>query len=1265
MLLFDELHTEKGKLLIPSPCDEEWTEILQHISKNKSLYCIVPCQDTTLELFKSWGYSGMEDIFGNKGIPISEYLIEKEYLEKALPRPSATVRVPEAPKPKSLEQAGASLEQKIAPELGGEGAESRWVTVRPRGPGTEGQPVKIMKWGSHWIGIRGMGGKAVGMKFSKIRTKEEWQKAREEAAKKEFEEKTKGKSMEEIEQIRKEQEELWRVKNAKVKELEAKKNESLAEIYKQPVALLEVMPKEAFNDLRIRAKNLVDEKYRKYRITKNIDELRTLAKSMPDSPERDKKLEELIIKEHGSKSDNDLKEILKVVKVQIVSENPVDIRKFVEGIKTKTKAEINQLKARISERVANNDKNELGVSPASTDDVAEKGVDIADKMEDVINKEPKKLKMREIKDVDYYLGKKLEDMTSDELNGILSIFNNIKTAKSEITALTTSKSVENYDLESIIEEYSPNEAEATAMLEAEKEIISPEQLKKYGIEREKLEQANIIKPGDSDILRKHLDNYHEILATNLYTQLSPRDTSVMMEIEDSAKTEINNLLYGGGLTGELEGLEVKTINQDFVNLFGIAGTARAVAFYLKEMGRDKQMLEILSNRIDSRLIPDLQDIIDKAQSYHSEVKKFKEDRDSGILPINQSRLGGYVAKNNGKAIRNLTQAAGSIEARSMLYFALQSDTKDNISLNLGGNILVGEDKLSNLGLNKGDVNWRLGGEKGKDIIVTLNKENIKNIFDKIQSHAIKRDEGVARIKNYKDIPDKNWFPKDFKFKDAETGKEYPLTDDQRRACAFVKYRRNAVIDYGTGMGKEAICYALHAQERESNPSQKTLIITEPLGSGAAITRHAKGGKACMPNEEIHAVTTSDQLDKALEKVKNGGVVTLGYRILAINLAKLKEAGFHTMLADEAHHAISGIKESDEASQQGRAIRELRTKINQAVMLTATPLRNNMIEVAKLINLATPEALDIKEFRQKFSRANLGTVAGDEVFQEMLRRELDNYYIFGRQKEGFPDKKRHEMYINWNNDQVFAMKEAEKEYDVDKISDNVHVRRAAATNWRQKIRNILGNIDYRKNQAVQEMIDVIKTGKHKDFTLAENEPLLFYVQFNKARDTLKEALEANFGKDSVGLIDGELKGKKKLEFISKIQNREKDAPRFVIATPSGQESINLHRGIGKAVWWELPDTYAKQMQGEGRINRYLSHFKENHFLVIRSHHPVSQSIQNFLEDKETLTGLLGDAKNNPNDDNLKIEDAKGYMHPDINPQIKADNEKRGFELEVKA
>jgi superfamily II DNA or RNA helicase len=293
----------------------------------------------------------------------------------------------------------------------------------------------------------------------------------------------------------------------------------------------------------------------------------------------------------------------------------------------------------------------------------------------------------------------------------------------------------------------------------------------------------------------------------------------------------------------------------------------------------------------------------------------------------------------------------------------------------------------------------------------------------------------------------------------------------------------------------------------------------------------------------------------------------------------------------------------------------------AMMLTATPIQNNLIELYNLINLIKPGLLGTM---QNFEEEYIGDAQGRVLLHaQRLQRLLQQVLIRNRRAETglkFPDRKvethrvkaspgeyaLHHAVSNFiRNYKAFfeshlALMVLEREVassapalakTLDNMAQKVHDPEV-----RLQMEELKHQADsIKRNAKVNLIVDIAKGTKEK---------MIVFTQFRETQELLSRRLQQE-GVENVK-FHGQLTAGRRRKALEEFRGTGKKAPQVLVATDSGSEGLNL-QFCHVLVNYDLPWNPMRVEQRIGRVHR----IGQEHNNVVILNLSVADTIEDYV------------------------------------------------------
>ncbi len=1119
-----------------------------------------------------------------------------------------------------------------------EGRPYRWVTVHPWGDGREGVPIKLILWKRDkktgkevWVSVRGFGGHGTHLTFTDLKSKQQSAELAQKKKTEEWKKKTEGLSKEQIEALKKEEKTTYVAKQIKHTELTTETIKQIGEVTGLKVDE-NVLTEGDILKFNKALKDYFPKNKEKLQIKENISDLSKLAEEK-DSLERDKKLRELIIKEHGiAENSSDFENALRVAKSQINDINKIDLLKIAPTLR-KQQSVIKMIKEDVEAVIMGKELDAICKDRQVDKELLDQGIGVLDK--DKAQKLAKSLitarekRARELKD----LGIEMDKISVEQAEALFPILSSYEKSKKDIKKLTDIGDVRNYDFNIIGVMADPEDIKALQT----KELTPTEEedLSKRGISVEGLQKQNIINDDNRQkILQKHLNDYEEALNIRFYDEADPSLVNIATNMKDGAQLALNDVIYEQ--TGNQASFDPETIE-----LLGIEGTCQMTAEFIKQKGGEllDNTIAWLNENVPKVNVSDIENALEKAQAITDKIRDWMATSSYAAGGAFYTKgLASFAAKENLKRASILGLTAGKVQARASLLKHLTSARRETLNIPLGDSLTAVQVRMKRLGLNPGEFKI---SKQDKQYSINLDHDGMAKILKTTSFKQLKYDKELQAIKNGA-RNEKGWKPKGFSIKN-DKGEEGELFPVQQSAIRFASHIENGVIVSGTGTGKTAIACGIHAKFRQDGRVKKTLYTT-PSGGGRMLQDVETRAKQHLPGEDIYTIKTSKDIEKIRGFAgKDQGMLVISQDVLKNPkmMEEINKIKFDLHLIDESHKVISPGAIPSQRSEAARAISE---KIPYKFALTADPIRNDLKDLAYMINLTNGDkTINIPDIERRYRTVNQGLDVSIENLSRQLQREVSPYVFNG----GSASVEKHfdKVTITPSEHQVTRMRDIEDKYLKSKTKKDTKKGASAAMERRFSLRNIRNDEDWKTNAKITKAVDILKNGLegNTDWNLKAEDQVVFFVQNNTTVASLKDALESNFGKEAYGIINDQIYGNARSKLINNFNTKK--GPRFLILMPTAHQGISLHHGSQHGIIIGNPDTWANYDQMIGRIAREgsSSGYKDAYYVHLEDTTPLESREKSILENKKKITDAVGIPGSWPHDDKQSFDDAQYYSN----------------------
>lgn len=347
-----------------------------------------------------------------------------------------------------------------------------------------------------------------------------------------------------------------------------------------------------------------------------------------------------------------------------------------------------------------------------------------------------------------------------------------------------------------------------------------------------------------------------------------------------------------------------------------------------------------------------------------------------------------------------------------------------------------------------------------------------------------------------------------------------------------------------GLGKTVQLLACLDKARVENPEQKFLVLAPTSVVGNWVNEAAR----FAPQLRTRAVTATAKKAGAgiIEQIGDAQLVVTSYTIFRLAFEEFEQAGFSVMILDEAqqikNHASKGYK-------QARQI-----DVPCKLVVTGTPMENNLLELWALVSLAAPGLLGgLKAFKENYDKP---IADGDSARLARLKKRLRPFVLRRTKEQVVPE--------------LPAKTEQVLEVELEPAHRKAYDRRFQRV--RQEVLGLVQDVDSNRFKILQSLTllrqlaldpSLVDEGNGPSAKLemlremiadavAEGHKVLIFSQFTSFLRKAKD-VAAELGIEH-GYLDGGTSGPKRKELIDGFSSG--DFPLFFISLKSGGFGINL-------------------------------------------------------------------------------------------------------------
>lgn len=401
---------------------------------------------------------------------------------------------------------------------------------------------------------------------------------------------------------------------------------------------------------------------------------------------------------------------------------------------------------------------------------------------------------------------------------------------------------------------------------------------------------------------------------------------------------------------------------------------------------------------------------------------------------------------------------------------------------------------------------------------------------------------------------------------------------QEQGAAWLNFLRThslgGVLADDMGLGKTVQLLAGLEQARTEDPEQRFLVIAPTSVVGNWVNEATR----FTPQMRVQSITSTAKKTglSILEQIGDAQLVVTSYAIFRLSFEEFEEAGFSVLILDEAqqlkNHTSKGYKQARQLS------------VPCKLVVTGTPMENNLMELWALVSLAAPGLLGgQKAFKDNYQKQ---IADGDSERLQRLKKRLRPFVLRRTKEQVVPE-------LPAKTEQVL---EVELEPGHRKAYDRRFQR------VRQEILGLVDDVDSNRFKILQSLTllrqlaldpSLVDEGNAPSAKLemlrelmadavAEGHKILVFSQFTsflgKARD-----IAAELGIDH-GYLDGATSAPKRKEMIDGFSDGQ--FPVFFISLKSGGFGINLTTAdycILLDPWWN-PAAEAQAIDRAHRIGQ---------------------------------------------------------------------------------
>ncbi|RKS18002.1 helicase-like protein [Arthrobacter sp. AG1021] len=401
---------------------------------------------------------------------------------------------------------------------------------------------------------------------------------------------------------------------------------------------------------------------------------------------------------------------------------------------------------------------------------------------------------------------------------------------------------------------------------------------------------------------------------------------------------------------------------------------------------------------------------------------------------------------------------------------------------------------------------------------------------------------------------------------------------QEQGAAWLNFLRThslgGVLADDMGLGKTVQLLAGLEQARTQNPEQKFLVIAPTSVVGNWVNEAHR----FTPQMRVQSITsTAKKAGKSIvEQIGDAQLVVTSYAIFRLSFEEFEDAGFSVLILDEAqqlkNHTSKGYKQARQLS------------VPCKLVVTGTPMENNLMELWALVSLAAPGLLGgQKAFKDNYQKQ---ISDGDSERLERLKKRLRPFVLRRTKEQVVPE--------------LPAKTEQVLEVELEPAHRKAYDRRFQRV--RQEVLGLVDDVDSNRFKILQSLTllrqlaldpSLVDEGNAPSAKLemlrelmadavAEGHKILVFSQFTSFLGKAKD-IAVELGIDH-GYLDGATSGPKRKDMIDGFTDGQ--FPVFFISLKSGGFGINLTTAdycILLDPWWN-PAAEAQAIDRAHRIGQ---------------------------------------------------------------------------------
>lgn len=673
-----------------------------------------------------------------------------------------------------------------------------------------------------------------------------------------------------------------------------------------------------------------------------------------------------------------------------------------------------------------------------------------------------------------------------------------------------------------------------------------------------------------------------------------------------------NIRAGGyealtGIVGELTGSSIVTKEQ--YDELGSKNAALLAHYYLRNSGHgDKAVAERLAKDIEQVGTQVAERALDKGAKFEQMAKQVREHGKGEDNIMSAAQALGAALKFQNKAYEAYGQAEGSLNQAAELAYAVAQGDGD---IELHGSQDSLDRKRRKLKLQAGDVKIKKN-EDGSHTM-TIPSKNFEKIIGERPTSKTGGISGegytVDDIKNLRANSDdfsptmlRDYTPA---AKDGSTRK-IVLKPEQQAAARLIAKQKRVYLNFEAGTGKSlaVIAAKAHIEDTTGKPT-KTIICmpTKLMPNFADEVKKFSNYNAVIVDDENSAKRAAKYASDP------NTIVIVNKEKFNFDKQAIKDAGFHMVVADEAHKITQ--REGRSGSMMSEGLEDVAADSPYYVSMSGTPTPNDLSELYWHAHVINPEKFSSqKEFMAKFGAAHKGEGLKDKI-SAFMNQELNDHVMTAKKR----------LDTNFTMHTHFAKLTPQQKAAYRDVSDQVRRKEISPLQRDQQLNDVLNSHDHAENGKFKEIKKIVD--EHLK-TKAPDEKVLFYAKNYGTVKQIEGFLQTHYPEHDVVHFTG----RQKIGEIRDNKERFKQDPKvkFAIHTRAGVEGLNLqYDGNGGGATSAIAvasgeDSFAPLDQFFSRANRTGAKKDINAHLVLTDT-PHDLGTQLRLHEKKAVGELI--------------------------------------------